>query len=87
MQITDKPVYDVLNQADSYPYTPDAQLTGIAIVNDGNDTVTVVIDNGDRDITINCTVNSRVYSADFDAIKTIDVTAGTTFQIELRSMF
>lgn len=81
-----RPVYKVLTQADSFPYTPPegVQLTGIAIVNDGNDTVTVVINNGEENVTVNCTINSRPYDADFKAIKSINVTAGTTYQIELR---
>ncbi len=81
-----KPIYNVLTQTTSFPYTPEVQLSGLAIVNDGADTVTVVVDDGFRDITINCTTNSRSYDADFRAIKTIDVTSGTTYQIELRAV-
>lgn len=76
--------YDIITQADSYPYIPEVQLVGIEAVNDGADTVTIVIDDGSKDITINITTNARTYSGYFQAIKSINVTAGTTFQIELR---
>jgi len=77
-------VYNVLTESTSYPYTPAVQLAGVAIANDGADTVTVVINDGDNEITINCTTSNRSYEGNFKAIKTINVTAGTTFQIELR---
>ena len=82
-----KPVYTVLTQAEIFPYFPPVNLSGISIVNDGNDTLTVVINNGEKDITINCTLYSRAYEGDFKAIKSINVTAGSVFQIELRSVF
>ncbi len=81
-----KPIYDVLTEATVYPYTPPSEISGISIVNDGIDDVTVVINDGTRNITINCTTNGRTYNGDFRAIKTINATAGTTFQIELRSV-
>jgi hypothetical protein len=80
-----KPVYDILTELTAYPYTPPVDLTGISIANDGGDTVTVVVNDGERDITINCTTNNRTYEADFRAITSINATAGTTFQIELRA--
>ncbi len=81
-----QPVYNILTESDSYPYTPPVQLSGLSIVNDGSDTITVEVYDGTNTITINVTANGRSYDADFRAIKTIDVTAGTTFQIELRSV-
>jgi hypothetical protein len=81
-----KHVYDILDQTDSFPYTPPVQLAGLAITNDGNDTVTVVVSDGHRDITINCTTTNRNYDADFRNIISINVTAGSVFQIELRSV-
>ncbi len=79
-----KPVYDILTESSSYPYTPTDELSGISIINDGSDVVTVVLNDGEKDITINCTVNGRAYDGDFKAIKSINVTAGSNYQIELR---
>ncbi len=81
-----KPIYDILTELTSYPYTPDMEISGISIVNDGSGTVTVVVNDGTRDITINCTENGRSYDGDFRSIKTINVTAGVNYQIELRSV-
>ncbi len=86
IQKVKKPVYAVLTESDSYPYTPEVDIIGIGIANDGDDTLTVVINDGNSDITINCTANNRNYDGDFRAIKTINVTAGTLYQIELRSV-
>jgi hypothetical protein len=86
IQKVKKPVLTILTESDSYPYTPTEDLSGISIVNDGNDTVTVVVNDGLRDITIKCTTTGRNYDGDFRAIKSINVTAGTTYQIELRSV-
>ncbi len=80
----DKIVTEILTQADSFPFTPTVDTKGIGIVNDGADTVTVVVNDGTNDITINCTVNSRNYSGYFETVASINVTAGTTYQIELR---
>jgi hypothetical protein len=82
----DRPVYDILTEADSYPYEPPVSIGGIAIVNDNTDDVTVVISTDSKDITLNCTQYGRVYSATFDKINSINVTAGTTYQIELRRL-
>jgi hypothetical protein len=79
-------VYDVLTESDSYPYTPTVPLSGIGIVNDGGDTVTVVVNDGTKDITINCTTNNRTYQGSFTNIASINVTAGTTYQIELKGL-
>jgi len=86
IQKVKKPVYDILTQTDSFPYYPLVDLSGVAIQNDGNDTVTVIISDGLNDIIVNCTTNGRSYNADFKTIKSINVTAGTLFQIELRSV-
>ena len=83
IQKVKKPVYDILTQTDNYPLV---DLSGVAIQNDGNDTVTVIISDGLNDIIVNCTTNGRSYNADFKTIKSINVTAGTLFQIELRSV-
>ncbi|MCP4631768.1 MAG: hypothetical protein GY855_02500 [candidate division Zixibacteria bacterium] len=75
-----------MTQADSFPYTPSIDIIGIGIANDGGDTLTVVVNDGLSDITINCTTSNRNYDADFRAVKSINVTSGTTYQIELRSI-
>lgn len=77
-------VTDILTQADTFPYTPPLNTRGIAISNDGTDTVTAVINDGNKNITVNCTTLNRNYSAQFDRVVSINITAGTTFQIELR---
>ena len=81
-----RPVFNVLTQADSYPYTPTEQMTGLSVANDGADTVTVVVNDGTNDITINVTTSNPNYDANFKAIRSINVTAGTTYQIELRGL-
>jgi hypothetical protein len=86
VQKTEKPVFDILTNADSFPYIPPVDLTGIAIVNDGTDILTVIVNDGEKDIEIRCTIASRAYEADFRAIKSINVTSGSIFQIELRSV-
>ncbi len=79
----DKYVYRILNQTDSYPFVPDVQIDGVGMTNDGEDTVTVVINDGETEHTINL-VERKAYSANFKAVKSINVTSGTTYQIELR---
>lgn len=81
-----RPVWKIINQTASFPYTiPDSvQVNEISVCNDGADTVTVEIDTGNEVHTFNCTTNNRGYDAHFDGIKSINVTAGTTYQIELR---
>lgn len=76
-------VYDILNNTDSYPYAPDVAVSGVSIVNDGADIVTVVINDGDRDISLNV-LPSNAYDGDFKRVHSVNVTAGTTYQIELR---
>ena len=81
-------VFEVLTQADSFPYTPSQKVYGVDIANDGNDTVTVVINDNTiaspNNITINCTTSNRTFSGDFREVAQINVTAGTTNQISLR---
>ena len=74
---------DILTQASSFPYTPTATLVGIAAMNDGADTVTIVVNDGEKNITINLTTNGRSGQWFFKEITSINVTAGTTFQIQL----
>lgn len=74
---------DILTQATSFPYTPTASLVGITAVNDGVDTVTIVVNNGEKDITINLTINARSGQWFFKTITSINITAGSTFQIQL----
>ncbi|MCP3685568.1 MAG: hypothetical protein GY861_23200, partial [bacterium] len=51
LQKVRKPVYKILTQADSFPYTPSIDIIGIGIANDGGDTLTVVVNDGLSDIT------------------------------------
>ncbi len=81
-----KPIYEILTESTSYPYTPSDDISGISITNDGTDTVTVVVDTGNKEITIKCTIYGRSYDGDFKSIKSINVTTGTTYQIELRGI-
>ena len=85
--IQNKPVYKILTQETTFPYSVPVQASGISIVNDGDDTVTVEVAEGSGTVhTINCTTNNRTYSGDFSDIKSINATAGTTFQIEVRGI-
>ena len=74
----------VLNESTSYPYTPPPDTRGISLINNGNDTVTVVINNGITDLTINCPAGGT-YDGNYKKIVSINVTDGTTYQIEVRS--
>ncbi|MBW1853104.1 MAG: hypothetical protein JRJ00_00225 [Deltaproteobacteria bacterium] len=77
-------VTDILTQATSFPYTPTVNTRGVAISNDGEDTVTAVINDGIKEHTINCSILNRNYTGSFERVISINITAGTTYQIELR---
>jgi len=85
MQINKTPVYVVLNEGSSYPYTPAVPISDISVVNDhATVAVTVEVVAGGVTHTINCTQYNRSYEATFKDFTSINVTAGTTYQIELR---
>lgn len=84
------PVIQILTEATSFPYlktTLGRDITGISIVNDhATVAVTAVIIANGVTYTINCTQYNRNYTADFEDITSINVTAGTTYQIEVRGI-
>ena len=86
-KINKTPVYVVLNQASTFPYTPAVSISDISIVNDhATATVTAVIVAGGVSHTINCTQYNRSYEGTFKDFTSINITAGTTYQVELRGI-
>ena len=73
---------DVIDQTESYPYTAPAGTLAVSVANLGADTVTVEFVSAAGTFEVDLTTDVRVYDGYFDGLDTVNVTAGTTYQIE-----
>ena len=81
--IRKSPVFAILDETDTYPYSLSRKCNGIAVNSTGS--VDVVIDlNTDNALTITIPAG-ETYEADFQDFDEIDVTAGDTYFIEVRA--
>jgi hypothetical protein len=75
-----RPIYLVLTQASSYPYTLPDQSTGLTIVNTGTGVLTITLGNG---IVITIPANTA-FDDYFLPFKTITAAGSTAFQIGVK---
>jgi len=78
-------VREILDEGDSYPYTSKYQLGGISVNSTGSVDVSITVSTKAGDIVIPIPAG-EVYDGDFDNFTTVNVTAGDTYIIELRSI-
>ena len=85
-KIEQRPVVETIDQTASFPYTPNRQSSGISIYNSGTVTVEGSIDTGDGSSKAIYVTAGVGYEADYESIKTINITAGDAFNIDIRGL-
>ena len=80
-----RPVVAIIDQTESYPFSPAEQASGISVINTGTIAAVVVINTGEYSVSVSVPV-SGTYDADFRAVKSVNVTAGDEYQIEIRGL-